>query len=79
MPQKYINRTNGEINLREKYQLPILAILKKEEVETVIGQTETTTKAQGVPSSNYVLKKYDILVPYGSNEDIQQFLKVKLS
>lgn len=79
VPQKYINRTIGEINLREKYQLLILTILKKEEVETLIGQTETTTKAQGVPSSNYVLKKDDILVLYGSNTDIQQFLKVRLS
>jgi trk system potassium uptake protein TrkA len=78
VPQKYINRTIGEINLREKYQLLILTILKKEEVETVIGQTQTATKAQGVPSSNYVLKKEDILVLYGSNSDIQQFLKVRL-
>lgn len=79
VPQKYINRTIEDINLREKYKLLILTILKKEEVESVIGQTRTTTKAQGVPSSNYVLKKDDILVLYGSNADIQQFLKVKLS
>ena len=76
VPQKYINRTIGEINLREKYKLLILTILKKEEVETVIGQSKTATKAQGVPSSNYVLKKEDILVLYGSNADIQQFLKI---
>jgi trk system potassium uptake protein TrkA len=79
VPQKYINRTIGEINLREKYQLLILTILKKEKMETLIGQTETTTKAQGVPSSNYILKKDDILVLYGSNTDIQQFLKIRLS
>lgn len=79
VPQKYINRTIEDINLREKYKLLILTILKKEEVESVIGQTRTATKAQGVPSSNYILKKDDILVLYGSNADIQQFLKVKLS
>jgi len=79
VPQKYINRTIGEINLREKYQLLILTVLKKEEVETVIGQTKTTTKSGGVPSSSYVLKKDDILVLYGSNSDIQQFLKVRLN
>lgn len=78
VPQKYINRTIGEINLREKYQLLILTILKKEEEETVIGQNKIATKAQGVPSSTYVLKKDDILVLYGSNSDIQQFLKIRL-
>ncbi|HEA28600.1 MAG TPA: TrkA family potassium uptake protein [Leeuwenhoekiella sp.] len=76
VPQKYMNRTIGEINLREKYQLLILTILKKEEEKTVIGQSKTDTKAQGVPSSNYVLQKDDILVLYGSNADIQEFLKI---
>ncbi len=79
VPPKYINRTIGDINLREKYKLLILTILKKEKVESVIGMSKTVTKAQGVPSSNYVLKKDDILVLYGSNTDIQQFLKVKMS
>ncbi|MGB3773926.1 MAG: TrkA family potassium uptake protein [Leeuwenhoekiella sp.] len=75
VPSQYINQTIGEINLREKYKLLILTILKKEKVKTVIGQSKTDTKAGGVPSSSYVLQEEDILVLYGSNEDIQNFLK----
>ncbi|WP_031426549.1 potassium channel family protein [Flavimarina sp. Hel_I_48] len=75
VPKKYLNQTIGDINLREKYKILILTILKKEEVETVIGQTKTNTTSLGVPPATYVLQKADILVLYGSNEDIQEFLK----
>lgn len=75
VPKKYIGQTIGEINVREKYKLLILTILKTVKEKSEVGDSTNETQAQGVPSTSYVLQDKDILVLYGSNEDIQRFLK----
>lgn len=75
VPEKYVDQQIGQINLREKHKLLILTVLKKVEEESEIGKSNSKTEAQGVPSTSYVLREEDIMVLYGSNEDIQHFLK----
>jgi len=56
----------------------VLTIIKKVEVKSILGKTKTETQIQGVASADKTLETDDILVLYGSNKDLQVFLKQKL-
>jgi trk system potassium uptake protein TrkA len=64
-----------EIGFRKNYNLLVLTTLKKSEEKTDVGRSRNITKVQGVASPDLMLEKDDILVVYGSNKDIQAFLK----
>jgi trk system potassium uptake protein TrkA len=78
VPADYIGRTVREVGFRREFNLLVLTIMKKVEVKSLFGKTKTETKIQGVASADNKLEPEDILVLYGSNKDLQVFLKQKL-
>lgn len=78
VPADYIGRTVREVGFRREFNLLVLTIMKKVEVKSLFGKTKTETKIQGVASADNKLESEDILVLYGSNKDLQIFLKQKL-
>lgn len=78
VPDPYIGKTVREIGFRRAFNLLVLTIIKKVEVKSVLGKTKTINKIQGVASADIQLEPGDILVLYGSNKDLQTFLKLKL-
>lgn len=77
-PIDYIGKAIREIGFRKKHNLLALTIITKEEQKSLLGKTKTISKIHGVISGDYILKVGDILVLYGSNKDLQIFLKQKL-
>ena len=75
LPNQYEGKTVKEINFREKYNLLILTTIKSTQVKSIVGRNKTINKVQGVASPDLMLEQNDILVLYGSNKDIQKFLK----
>jgi trk system potassium uptake protein len=75
LPNQYEGKTVKEINFREKYNLLILTTIKNTEVKSIVGRNKMISKVQGVASPDLMLELNDILVLYGSNKDIQKFLK----
>lgn len=78
VPADYIGRTVREVGFRREFNLLVLTIMKKVEVKSLLGKTKTETQIQGVASADNKLEPGDILVLYGSNKDLQVFLKQKL-
>ncbi|WKS94331.1 potassium channel family protein [Riemerella columbina] len=78
VPEEYVGQTMRDLNFREKYNLVPLTIIKKMEVKSLLGKTKTENKVLGVAVANNVLETNDILVLYGSNKDLQRFLKLKM-
>lgn len=78
VPVDYIGRTVREVGFRREFNLLVLTIMKKVEVKSLLGKTKTETKIQGVATADNKLESGDILVLYGSNKDLQVFLKQKL-
>jgi trk system potassium uptake protein TrkA len=78
VPADYIGRTVREVGFRREFNLLVLTIMKKVEVKSLLGKTKTETKIQGVTTADNKLESGDILVLYGSNKDLQVFLKQKL-
>lgn len=77
VPDDYIGKTVSEVGFRKESNILVLTIIKKVEVKSILGKTKTETQIQGVASADNILEPNDILVLYGSNKDLQIFLKQK--
>ncbi|GAB1445548.1 MAG: TrkA family potassium uptake protein [Cyclobacteriaceae bacterium] len=78
VPDDYVGKTVREVGFRKEFNLLVLTFIKKVEVKSALGKTKTETQIQGVASADNKLEHGDILVLYGSNKDLQVFLKQKL-
>jgi trk system potassium uptake protein len=78
VPVDYIGKTVREVRFRSEFNLLVLTIIKQVEVKSLLGKTKTENLIQGVASPSNMLETGDILVLYGSNKDLQVFLKQKL-
>ncbi len=78
VPSDYIGKTVREVAFKREFNVLVLTIIKKIEVKSVLGKTNTIKQIQGVASADNILEANDILVIYGSNKDLQYFLKQKI-
>jgi trk system potassium uptake protein TrkA len=78
VPADYIGNTVRNVGFRKEFNLLVLTIIKKVEVKSLLGKTKTESQVQGVASADNKLEENDILVLYGSNKDLQSFLKQKV-
>jgi trk system potassium uptake protein len=76
-PVNCVNKTFGEIDLRDKYKLSLITV--KKEIKTFKdGKEITEHHISGVPDSKQVLEPSDRLVIFGSNKDIDRFLEINV-
>lgn len=76
VPEKYVGRSIQEIGFREHYDILVLTILKKTERDSLIGKSKiVTTVLHGIPKPDTVLQQGEIIVIYGDNRNIKEFLK----
>jgi trk system potassium uptake protein TrkA len=66
------------ICFRRLFDILVLTIIKKIEVKSILGKSRIETQILGVASADNILQENDILVLYGANKDLQNFLKLKL-
>lgn len=77
VPKKYFGQTIREIGFRRKFNLLVLTIMKKSEVKSLVGKSRTELNIEGIATPDQQLEDGDILVLYGANKDLQEFLKHK--
>lgn len=75
IPLRYVGRKIEELNFRRKYNLLILTTIKKNEILGKLGTPIIEKEVQGVASGSLILEEGEIMVIFGSNNDIQRFLK----
>lgn len=75
VPEEYVGKTIRDIEFRKKYNLLVLTIIKEWTEKSLFGKSRKTQKVQGVATPDQVLNQEDFLVLYGSNKDLQRFLK----
>jgi len=75
LPAQYIGKSIMETKIRENYSLLILSTIKNTLVNSNIGKNLSIPTVQGVAAPDTLLEEDDILVLFGSNKDIQIFLK----
>lgn len=75
VPQHYVGKTLQEIDIRRKHNLLILTTIKKQQIDSKVGKSKIISKVMGVLSPDEVLETGDLLVLFGSNKDINAFLR----
>ncbi|WP_420386991.1 NAD-binding protein [Roseivirga sp.] len=75
VPEEYVGKTIGELDLRIDYNILILTIISKEEEKSLVGNKVEKEHVKGVVSPNYKLSKGEIMVLFGANKDLNTFLK----
>jgi len=75
IPEKYEGKTIQDLNLREKYKLLILTVIRNESVPNMLGKTSLKSRVKGVPEPEFILNADDIMVLFGHNKDINRFLE----
>jgi len=74
VPAECLGKTIAEVGFRSKYNLLVLSTIKKTEVKGVVGHLHTESEVQGVATSDLVLNETDIMVLFGANKDLKNFL-----
>jgi len=77
VPSEYVGKTIGELDLRLDFNILILTIIRKMEEKSLVGNKVKKERVQGVVSPNYKLAEGEIMVLFGSNKDLNAFLKAK--
>ncbi|WP_192348690.1 TrkA family potassium uptake protein [Algoriphagus sp. Y33] len=75
VPREYVGMTIREIGFRSKFNLLVLTIMKQHEVKSLLGSKQTELNIQGLATPDQKLEVTDVLVLYGSNKHIKEFLK----
>ena len=76
-PAAIFGRSLGDIGLREKYKLNLVTILRKN--ESSLAENDNSTKDYniiGVPDSNTIIQKTDIIIIFGLTKNIERFLEI---
>jgi trk system potassium uptake protein TrkA len=74
-PKNIANRTLGDINLRDRYNLSLITI--KKEIERVKeGKTILEEHIEGVPNSKSIILPNHRLVVFGKAKDIDRFTEI---
>lgn len=74
VPEKYEGKRLDELQLRQNYNLTVLATLSKSKKRNLLGFKQTSFEVQGIAKADTILNKDDILVVFGERKDIESFL-----
>ncbi len=74
LPAKMVGKTIDACRFREDYKLNIVTIMRKEERQNIFRRSYDKKEVVGMPKPETVLKRGDILVVFGKDEDIKSFL-----
>lgn len=75
VPEKYVGKTLGNSNFRQKFQVNVLTIIRMKDDVNMFGKTQARPAAIGVVSPEMVFEKEDILVLFGKMDDIERLLE----
>lgn len=79
VPERYVGMTFEKVGFRKNYNILVLTTIKNTEESSFLGKHKIVHEVQGLPELETILTQEDILVLYGSNKDLQKFLKTNNS
>lgn len=75
IPDQFIGKSIEEVRFREHHNILILTIIRATQEASFLGGSKTVARVQGIPEPSTTFEANDIIVIYGSNEDLQKFAK----
>lgn len=75
IPKALIGQTVGNLQLEQKFNIRLLSTLRYEYYEDSFGRTQSKPSIKGLATPEQVLQDKDVLVIYGANKHINEFLR----
>ncbi|RPH28492.1 MAG: TrkA family potassium uptake protein [Bacteroidales bacterium] len=75
VPEQFIGKTVEQIGIRRNFNVIILTTIKHTTEKNLIGVPRSVPRIQEVAHGSTILSEGDVMVLYGSNEDIHRLLK----
>lgn len=75
VPEKYIGKQIGELNLRHTFNLTVLTTISKTEKRNILGFKHPSFEVQGIANGDTILNQDDLIVVFGEKKDIERFLQ----
>lgn len=77
VPKWAYGKSLEELDLRKKYKLNLITVLRKSDQDSsMLSGKKTSRKVVGIPEASLKFSAEDILVLFGHNDDIQDFLVI---
>ena len=70
---EFDGKTLKELGFRQKYNLNVITILRKQVRKSILGTTNTVDQAVGFVNRDTVINAGDVLVVFGLNKDVGKF------
>ncbi|AMT97625.1 MULTISPECIES: potassium channel family protein [Psychrobacter] len=75
IPRTLIGQSVGKLEFEQKFNIRLLSTLRYEYYEDSFGRTQSKPSIRGLAMPEQILQDKDVLVIYGANDDINQFLR----
>ena len=75
VPDRYVGRTVEELDLRNRYKLVLVTIIKRVSKKHIFGNERTEMQVTGIIPDGTVVRKGDILLLFGTPRDIELFIE----
>ena len=75
IPKSLIGQTVDDLQLEQKFNIRLLSTLRYEYYEDSFGRTQSKPSIKGLAEPEQVLQDKDVLVIYGANKHINEFLR----
>ena len=75
IPTTLIGKSIGELQLEQRFDIKLLSTMRYEHYQDSFGRTQSKPSIQGLAVPEQILQDEDILVVYGANKHINQFLR----
>ncbi len=75
IPDRLIGKTVAALQMQQQFNLKLLSTMRYEHYQDSFGRAQTKPDIQGLAAPEQVLQADDVLVVYGANKHINQFLR----
>lgn len=75
VPDRYVGRTVEELDLRTRYNLVLVTIIKRVSKKHIFGDEKTEMQVMGIIPEGTVVRKGDILLLFGKPRDVEMFIE----
>jgi trk system potassium uptake protein len=75
VPDRYVGRTIEELDIRNRYRLVLVTIIKRVSKKHIFGDERTEMQVMGIIPEGTVVRKGDILLLFGTPRDIEVFIE----
>jgi trk system potassium uptake protein TrkA len=75
VPDSIIGKKVGEVGFRDKYKMSLITIRWKVEEQDIKSKNIPKERIVGVPDTNVLIEKNDVLVVFAKSRDIEHFIK----